>query len=66
MHLARNHPLPDGNKRVSLALTILFLERNGSQWGEPQHDRDVVIVDRIAGAAATHDEIKEWIQDRTG
>lgn len=45
-HLARNHPLPDGNKRVALALTILFLERNGKQWGGPDHDRDVAVVER--------------------
>ncbi len=27
--LARNHPLPDGNKRTAFLLTLLFLERNG-------------------------------------
>jgi death on curing protein len=63
-HLARNHPLPDGNKRVALALTILFLERNGERWGRPDHDRDVAIVERIAGGATTHDEVSNWIQDR--
>ncbi len=64
-HLSRNHPLPDGNKRVSLALTILFLERNGSKWGEPAHDRDVGMVERIAGGAATHEDIRDWILERT-
>jgi death-on-curing protein len=63
-HLARNHPLPDGNKRVALALTILFLERNGERWGEPDHDRDVGMVERIAGGAADHREISVWIGDR--
>ncbi len=64
-HLARNHSLPDGNKRVSLVLTILFLERNGERWGEPDHDRDVAIVERIADGTAQHDEIRDWIQSRT-
>jgi death-on-curing protein len=64
-HLARNHPLPDGNKRVALALTILFLERNRKHWGDPDHDRDVAMVERIAGGTTTHQEIKDWIQDRT-
>lgn len=64
-HLARNHPLPDGNKRVALALTILFLERNGERWGEPDHDRDVGTVERIAGGGADHREITNWIKTRT-
>ena len=62
--LARNHPLPDGNKRTALALTILFLERNGERWGEPDHDRDVGMVERIAAGEANVDEIRVWIADR--
>lgn len=62
--LARNHPLPDGNKRVSLALTILFLERNGERWGQPDHDRDVGMVERIASGDTGRDHIREWISDR--
>lgn len=62
--LVRNHPLPDGNKRVALALTILFLERNDERWGEPDHDRDVGMVERIAGGEAEQDEIRSWIIDR--
>jgi death-on-curing protein len=62
--LARNHPLPDGNKRVSLALTILFLERNGERWGAPDHDRDVGMVERIASGDADHQQIRNWIAER--
>lgn len=62
--LARNHPLPDGNKRVALALTILFLERNGETWGAPDHDRDVGMVERIAAGHADQGEIRAWIADR--
>lgn len=62
--LARNQPLPDGNKRVALALTILFLERNGKRWGEPDHDRDVGMVERIASGEGDHDEIRAWMADR--
>lgn len=64
-HLAGNHPLPDGNKRVALALTILFLERNGEAWGEPDHDGDVGMVERIAGGETTHTEIRAWVEART-
>jgi prophage maintenance system killer protein len=60
-HLARNHPLPDGNKRVSFALMILFLERNGQRWGDPDHDRDVHMVEQIASGQAHRREVLEWI-----
>jgi death-on-curing protein len=63
--LVRNHPRPDGNKRVAPALTILFLERNGERWGEPAPDRDVGMVERIAAGEAVPDEIRAWISDRT-
>ncbi len=63
-HLAGNHPLPDGNKRVALALTILFLERNGERWGKADDDRDVAMVERIARGTATHAEVRGWIGDR--
>jgi death-on-curing protein len=64
--LARNHPLPDGNKRAALGLTILFLERNGKRWGKPDHDRDVGMVERIADGEAQHHEIRDWIAERVG
>ncbi len=63
-HLARNHPLPDGNKRVSFALMILFLERNGQRWGEPDHDRDAHMVEQIASGHANRGEVLEWIAAR--
>ncbi|MBA3420411.1 MAG: type II toxin-antitoxin system death-on-curing family toxin [Thermoleophilaceae bacterium] len=63
--LARNHPLPDGNKRVAFALTILFLERNGHRWGEPATERDVEMVERVAAGAAEPDEVRAWIDERT-
>jgi len=63
-HLARNHPLPDGNKRVSFALMILFLERNGQRWGDPDDDRDVHMVEQIASGQAHRSEVLEWITSR--
>ena len=32
VRLARNHPLPDGNKRASWVALRLFIELNGWQW----------------------------------
>ena len=63
--LARNHPLPDGNKRAALAMAILFLERNGRGWGAEDPDRDVGMVERIAAGKVPLEEIREWIEERT-
>lgn len=63
--LARNHPLPDGNKRVALALAIVFLERNGRRWGPPSHDRDVAMVEQIAAGITSTDDAGRWIEERT-
>ena len=63
--LARNHPLPDGNKRVALALAIVFLEKNGRRWGPPDHARDVAMVEQIAAGVASTGDAGRWIDERT-
>ena len=37
-HLIRNHPLPDGNKRVAYLCMIEIVERNGYEWVPPAAD----------------------------
>jgi death-on-curing protein len=37
--LAKNHPFVDGNKRVALAITAIFLEINGFSRRRPSHIR---------------------------
>jgi death on curing protein len=63
--LARNHPLPDGNKRTAFFLTGLFLEANGSPLQGAHPDVDVPMVERVAAGQATHDEILAWLSERT-
>jgi len=65
-HLARNHPLPDGNKRTAFFLTGLFLENNGLPLQDALPDTDVPIVERIAAGQIDHDEILTWLLQRTG
>jgi len=60
----RNHPLPDGNKRTALAMTIDFLELNGCAWREPDVDVDVEAVRRVAAGEAELEEIVAWIRRR--
>ncbi len=50
--LVRNHPLPDGNKRTALAMTIDFLQQNGRTWGPPDVAIDAAAVKRVAAGAA--------------
>jgi death-on-curing protein len=64
-HLARNHPLPDGNKRAAFLSVWLFLEVNGHPFAGEDHDTDVPMVERIAAGEATPNEINGWLKDRT-
>jgi len=70
--LVKNHPLPDGNKRVGFVCMIEFCLRNGLPWSPPPGDEDgqasaQVILDLAAGPG--DDEaitaLAEWIRDRT-
>ena len=65
--LARNHPLPDGNKRCAFLSLVEFLERNGYRF-EPleSEDPDETVASQIeALAAGTLDEgdFGRWLVD---
>jgi death-on-curing protein len=63
-HLARNHPLPDGNKRCAFLAVERFLAVNGRPIGDAAPDVDVPLVERIAAGEVTFDEIREWLDSR--
>jgi death on curing protein len=64
-HLARNHPLPDGNKRCAFLALERFLAANGRPIGDAHPDVDVPMVERIAAGKAALPEIVEWLEART-
>ncbi len=64
-HLARNHPLPDGNKRAAFLSVWLFLELNGRPFTGEDTDRDVPMVEQIAAGEATPNQIIDWLEGRT-
>jgi death-on-curing protein len=64
-HLARNHPLPDGNKRAAFLSVWLFMEVNGRPFTGEDPDTDVPMVERIATGEATRGEIVAWLEGRT-
>jgi death-on-curing protein len=63
-HLARNHPLPDGNKRAAFLSVWLFLEANGQPFAGEDADVDVPMVEKIAAGEATPNEIMGWLEGR--
>jgi death-on-curing protein len=62
--LARNHPLPDGNKRSAFLMTAWFLEVNDSPLRGTLPDVDVPMVERIAAGLVEHEEILAWLSER--
>jgi death on curing protein len=64
-HLARNHPLPDGNKRAAFLSVWLFLEVNGRPFKREDADTDVPMVEQIAAGEATPNQIIDWLEGRT-
>ena len=64
-HLANNHPLPDANKRAAFLLTARFLDANALTWRAPDVEINTGMVESIAVGEAAHDEIVDWIRERT-
>lgn len=64
-HLARNHPLPDGNKRCAFLALERFLAASDQPILAADPDVDVPMVERIAAGAVSIDEIVAWLAART-
>lgn len=63
MRIAKNHPLPDGNKRVAWQALTLFCVLNGRQL-EPELDDAVDLMIGIAGGDIDEAALAEWLTDR--
>jgi death on curing protein len=62
VRLARNHPLPDGNKRVAYLALIEFLARNGIEWTPPSVEETVATIESVAAGRLSERELAEWIR----
>jgi death-on-curing protein len=65
----RNHPLPDGNKRVGFLCAVEFAERNGFVWEPPPGDdpggeETVKVIERVAAHEMQVRELMEWVRER--
>jgi len=65
-HVARNHPLPDGNKRTALLCMIEFIERNGFSVDSPMADGPEMdafedLLDGVASGGVSKEAFADWI-----
>ena len=70
--IVKNHPLPDGNKRVGFVCMVEFCLRNGLTWTPPPGDEDgeasARVILEVAAGSGDEDAVgalAEWIRERT-
>lgn len=65
-HLIRNHPLPDGNKRIGLLAMIEFVRRNSWSWSPDPGDpvASDAIIRAVADGSASQDQFADWVKQR--
>lgn len=65
--ILRNHPFPDGNKRVGYECMREMLERGGIPWPRPSEDAEEIatMVERLAGRDVSEEEFVRWVRART-
>lgn len=64
--IARNHSLPDGNKRTAFLCLIEFVERNGRSWADTERDPDesVAMIEAVSAGALSEAQLATWIRSR--
>jgi death-on-curing protein len=62
VHLAKNHPLPDGNKRAAYLAMIEFLARNGQRFVATDVNTTIDMMVKIAGSEVDPVEVEDWIR----
>ncbi|MEK6273428.1 MAG: Fic family protein [Actinomycetota bacterium] len=62
--IVRNHPLPDGNKRVAYLAMRELLARSDLVWEPPKGGDDEVaeMIERLAARAVGEEEFVLWVQ----
>ena len=63
VRIAKNHPLPDGNKRLAWQSLIMFCVLNGYGLEVPTDDAVSLMLD-IAAGEVHETEVAAWIMDR--
>ena len=65
VHLAKNHPLPDGNKRAAWVTMRVFLDINGWTWRTTPdiHEAERAVV-AVAAGEWDHPQMAAWLRER--
>ena len=64
--IVRNHPLPDGNKRVAYLAMREFLARNDIEWERPGVDETVDVIEQLAAREITEEDFADWVAEGIG
>jgi death-on-curing protein len=66
--LVRNHPLPDGNKRLALLAMLELIARNGGQWTPPPGGQEEIAatLERLAARELSETAFCAWVRQRVG
>jgi death on curing protein len=66
--IIRNHPLPDGNKRLGYECMREMLERSGIAWPRPSEDAEEIAatVEGLAARSISEDDFVRWVMRRIG
>jgi death-on-curing protein len=60
--IVRNHPLPDGNKRVGLLSMLDFIERNDMRWIAPSQDELAQTIEWLAAGTISESDFIGWVR----
>jgi death-on-curing protein len=65
--IIRNHPLPDGNKRLGYECMREMLERSGIPWPRPSEDAEEIAlaIDGLAAGTIPELDFVRWVRQRT-
>jgi death on curing protein len=62
--IVRNHPLPDGNKRVAYLCMLIALDRAGLSWLAAGDLEAAEVVDKLAARAISEAEWVAWVRSK--
>ncbi|MDQ2939099.1 MAG: Fic family protein [Actinomycetota bacterium] len=65
--IIRNHPLPDGNKRVGYLAMREALFREGLDWKDPAGGQNEIagVIEAVAAREMGEPEFIDWVKART-
>ncbi len=66
--IIRNHPFPDGNKRVGYECMREMLDRDRIPWPRPSEDVDEIseTIKALAARELSEADFVAWVRARTG